>query len=146
VKPHMMQTVQLSITDGPYATAVREDLSRSCAWHVEAVERPDLARHDVMVLDEQAFARLALPLSNPGRVVLINRKETQFPEILSQAWEAGIVSVVSEEDSLNTVLLAIMAAGLRVEKSPNFGDSSEISLTSSSKPARRAPLKKPRQA
>lgn len=131
----MMQSVQLSIADGQYATAVREALARSCAWHVEAVEQPDFSRHCVMVLDEQAFARLPLPLSNPERVVLIARKEPQAFQ-LAQAWEAGIVSVVSEEDPLNTVLLAIMAAALRVEKpiSP-----SEITPTYPSESAQIAP-------
>jgi len=140
----MIQTVQLSIADGEYATAVREALSRSCAWHVEAVERPDLSRRDVMVLDEQAFARLPLPLSNPERVVLICRGESLAPQFLALAWDAGIVSVVSEEDPLNTVLLAIMAAALRVEKSPTFSDSGEITLTSPSKSAPIAPLKRTR--
>ena len=37
----MMQTVQLSIADRVYAAAVREALSRSCAWRVESVDRPD---------------------------------------------------------------------------------------------------------
>jgi hypothetical protein len=114
VESSMMQAVQLSIADGVYATAVREALSRSCAWHVESVDRPDPSRQCVLVLDEFAFARLPLPLSNPERVVLITRKD---PQLLAQAWEAGIVSVVSEEDPINTVLLAIMAAALRVAKS-----------------------------
>jgi hypothetical protein len=69
-----------------------------------------------MVLDEQAFARLPLPLSNPGQIVLIAHKDRQASQFLAQAWEAGIVSVVSEEDPLSTVLLAIMAAALRVAK------------------------------
>lgn len=137
----MMQTVQLSITDGRYAATVREALSRSCAWHVEAVERPDLSRHDVMVLDEQAFARLPLPLPNPERVVLITRKEPQAPQFLAEAWEAGIVSVVSEEDPLSTVLLAIMAAALRVEKPSTSAGSSGITPTSAFESAPIAPLK-----
>ena len=120
----MVQSVQLSIADGPFATAVREALLRTCAWHVEAVKCPDLsnrsandcANHCVMVLDEQAFARLPLPLSNPGQIVLIARNDRQASQFLAQAWEAGIVSVVSEEDPLSTVLLAIMAAALRVAK------------------------------
>jgi hypothetical protein len=111
----MMQTVQLSISDGAYLAAVREALCRSCAWHVESVERPDPSQHCVLVLDDPAFARLPLPLSNPERVVLITRAETH--EVMSQAWEAGIVSVVSADDPINTVLLAIMAAALRVAKS-----------------------------
>src|SRR5271165_7029764 len=137
----MMQSVQLSIADDQYAATVREALSRNCAWHVEAVECPDPSRHDVMVLDEQAFARLPLPLSNPERVVLIAHKEPQAPQ-LAQAWEAGILSVVSEEDSINTVLLAIMAAALRVEKPVNLGSSSEITPTSTSASAPIAPAKR----
>lgn len=133
----MMQTVQLSIADSRYATTLREALARSCAWHVAAVERPDLSRHCVMVLDEQAFERLPLPLSNPERIVLVARKEPQF---LSQAWEAGIVSVVSEEDPLNTVLLAIMSAALRVVKNTTAADSSGITPNSASESAPIAPL------
>ncbi len=74
-----MQTVQLSIADGPYAAAVREALSRSCAWHVETVDSPDPSQQCVLVLDELAFARLPLPLSNPERIVLIAREESPSP-------------------------------------------------------------------
>jgi len=86
----MMQTVQLSVADRVYAAAVREALSRSCACHVESVDRPDPGLAGVLVLDESGFARLPLPLSNPERVVLITRRD---PRLLAQAWEAGIVSV-----------------------------------------------------
>ena len=114
VESAVMQAVQLSIANGVYAATVREALSRSCAWHVETVDRPDPSQKCVLVLDESAFARLLLPLSNPERVVLISRKD---PQLLAQAWEVGIVSVVSQEDPISTVLLAIMAAALRVAKS-----------------------------
>ena len=114
----MMQTVQLSIADGRYAAAVREALAHSCAWRVESSPVPDLSQNAVAVLDEAAFARLPLPLGNPERVVLITRKD---PERLAEAWDAGIVSVVSESDPLSTVLLAIMAAALRVAKSNAAG-------------------------
>jgi len=110
----MMQTVQLSIADGVYAAAVREALSRSCACHVEAVERPDPALPGVMVLDQTTFERLPLPLVNPERIVLISHKD---PALLAEAWDAGIVSIVTDQDPINTVLLAIMAAGLRADKS-----------------------------
>ncbi len=113
----MMQTVQLSIADGRYEAKVREALAHSCAWHVESVKTPDAAQECVLVLDEAAFTRLFLPITNPERVVLITRKD---PQTLSEAWEAGIVSVVSESDPLSTVLLAIMAAGLRVAKCSSF--------------------------
>ena len=120
----MMQTVQLSISDTAFAATVREALARTCAWHVESVDRADPSRHSVLVLDETALARLPLPLSNPERVVLITRKE---PLLLAQAWEAGVVSVVSEEDPINTVLLAIMAAALRIPKDHEAAQASGIS-------------------
>jgi hypothetical protein len=133
----MMQRVQLSIADGAYAAAIRDALTRSCAWHVESVDRPDPSQSCVMVLDEAAFARLPLPLTNPERVVLITRKD---PESMADAWDAGIVSVVSHEDPTNTVLLAIMAAALRVAKCNSIAaGSSEISPKSSSVSARQAP-------
>lgn len=132
----MMQTVQLSIADCVFASTMREALSRSCACHVESVDCPDPSRNCVMVLDESAFARLPLPLSNPERVVLITRKD---PQLLAQAWEAGIVSVVSEEDPINTVLLAIMAASLRVAKPHDRAGVGGISPSQASGPAPLAP-------
>ncbi len=109
-----MQTVQLAIADAVYAAALREALQRSGPWHVISVGRPNLAEKGVLVLDEEGFNCLPLPLPYPERVVLISRID---PQRLSQAWEAGIVSVVSVDDALNTVILAIMAAALRVPKS-----------------------------
>ena len=117
----MLQTVQVAIAVGPYKESVRGALARGCAWRVEFVDRPDQTRPCVLVLDESAFESLPLPLVNPERVVLITRKD---PQLLAEAWEAGIVSVVSESDPLNTVLLAIMAAGLRIAKTHRAGDSS----------------------
>jgi hypothetical protein len=125
----MMQTVQLAIADGMYAAALREALSRSCAWHVESVGRPDPSQHCVMVLDQSALEQLPLPFSNPERIVLITRKDAQ---LMAEAWEAGIVSVVSEQDPISTVLLAIMAAGLRVEKPHGISPPSGISPTAGS--------------
>jgi len=135
----MMQTVQLSIADEPYAAAIREALSRSCACRIELVERPDPGHSCVLVLDESAFDKLPLPLSHPERIVLITGRNSQN---LAQAWEAGIVSVVSVEDPMNTVLLAIMAAALRVARIHNpIAGSGEISPTSPSKSASISPPK-----
>jgi hypothetical protein len=128
----IMQTVQLSIADPVYGMAVREALAHSCAWHVESVERPDPSKHGVLVLDWAAFARFPLPFSNPERVVLIGPQE---PQVLAEAWDAGIVSVVSQGDPIDTVLMAIMAAALRVDKSHNRASASEISPTTEPEPA-----------
>jgi hypothetical protein len=124
----MMRTVQLSITDAAYAAAVRDALCHSCAWHVESIEKPDPLQPSVLVLDDIAFARLPLPLSNPERIVLITSRND--PQSLAQAWEAGIVSVVSREDPVSTVLLAIMAAALRVAKDPGTAHAVGISPNS----------------
>jgi hypothetical protein len=121
----MLQTVQMTLSNGAFSAVVREALTHSCAWHVESVNRPDVSRNCVLVLDEEAFAGLPLPLSNPERVVLIARKDTH--ELMGQAWEAGIVSVVSADDPIDTVLLAIMAAALRVAKSHSASAPSGIS-------------------
>ena len=109
----MMRTVQLAIADAVYAAGLRDALFHSGPWHVEIVERPDPAKPCVLVLDELNFERLPVPVAHPQRVVLICR---QNPDLLARAWDAGIVSVVSLEDSLPTVLLAVMAASLRVAK------------------------------
>ena len=124
MEPSITQTLQISIADAVYAAAVREALSRSGPWHMESVDTPDPAQKCVLVLDENAFHRLPLPLPNPERVVLIARKA---PELMAHAWEAGIVSVVSDEDPLNTVLLAIMAAALRLAKQQVVARASGIS-------------------
>jgi hypothetical protein len=132
----MMQAVQLAIADGAYAQAVRDALTRTCACPVETVAQPNLALYGVVVLDEGAFESLSLPVSNPERVVLITRRD---PRLLAQAWEAGIVSVVSEEDPLSTVMLAIMAASLRVGKTHSGGEESGIFPSPGALPAAIAP-------
>ena len=133
----MMRTVQLSIADAKYAATVREALCRTCAWHVEVIDMPDPSQPCVLVLDDLAFARLLLPLSNPERIVLITPRKD--PPSLAHAWEAGIVSVVSPEDSMSTVMLAIMAAALRVAKGRNPAKSGVISPNSDLIPAPIAP-------
>jgi hypothetical protein len=132
----MMRTVQLSIADSVYAEDLRGALSRSGPWNVEFVDRPHLDEPSVLVLDEFSFARLPQPLINPERVVLITR---QAPELLAQAWEAGIVSVVSNDDSLATILLAIMAASLRIAKPHAMPVASVISPNLAVPPARLSP-------
>jgi len=132
----MMRTVQLAIADAVYAAHLREALSRSGPWHVECVERPDPDSASVLVLDEAAFERLALPLARPGRVVLICRQD---PRLLGEAWDAGIVSVASLDDSLPTVLLAIMAAAMRAAKLPESSTPGGISPSPEFASARLSP-------
>jgi hypothetical protein len=109
-----METVQLTITDAPYASALRELLERGGTWQVRCVEAPDPEQAGVIVVDSDSLDRVPFPFVNPERVVLITRND---PPHLSQAWNAGIRSVVFNQDPLSTAVLAIMAAELRVPKS-----------------------------
>ncbi len=108
-----METVQLSLSDALYASALRELLEQTAAREVRCVAAPDPKQEGVMVVDADALDSLPLPLVNPERVVLITRND---PRHLAKAWNAGIRSVVFNEDPLSTAVLAIMAAGLRVPK------------------------------
>jgi hypothetical protein len=109
-----METVQLSIHDAPYAAALREQLERGGTREVRCVEAPDPRLDGVIVVDAEGLDSLPLPLANPERIVLITRND---PDHLSQAWNAGIRSVVFSDDALSTAVLAILAAELRVPRS-----------------------------
>lgn len=109
----MIQTVQLVIADAVYAAALREALTRSGPWQVVTVQQPDPRHQGVLVLDEDALDRMPARICHPERVVLV---ADQDPQHLSRAWDAGIVSVVSRTEPPNTVVLAVMAAALRVPK------------------------------
>lgn len=130
-----MHTVQLALVDPGYQAALREALLRSGPWHVESVNPPDLSERGVLVVDEDWLSRTPLPLPYPQRIVLITH--TGDPQILEQAWEAGIVSVVAANDPPSTVLLAIMAAALRV---PRLHPEAVLSGISPSQPPGAAPI------
>jgi len=108
-----METVQLAIADASYAAALRELLERSGTRQVHSVDVPDPSLAGVIVVDSEVLDRLPFPLLKPERVVLITRND---PQHLSRAWNAGIRSVVFCDDPLNTAVLAIMAAELRLPK------------------------------
>jgi hypothetical protein len=129
-----MQKIQLAIVDSTYEAALREALVRSGPWQVESVETPRPGEKCVLVMDEARLNQIPLPLPFPERVVLLTRKD---PAHLSHAWDAGIVSLVSPDDPPSTVLLAIMAAALRVPKSQTAANLGGISP---SKPTGTAPI------
>ena len=113
-----METIQLAISDRPYATALREALLRNGPWQVSCVDKPNPDEPGVIVLDTVTLEQVARPITNPERVVLITRND---PGHLSDAWDAGVLSVVFEKDPISTAMLAIMSARLRVprrEQSP----------------------------
>jgi hypothetical protein len=109
-----MHTIQIAVTDSQYAADLARALEQAWSWQVASVEAPDLEQDGVIVLDLVALNRARLPLRHPERIVLIARND---PEELSRAWQAGIISVIFESDSLNTAKLAIMSAAFRVPRS-----------------------------
>ena len=127
-KGSSMQTVQVAIGDASYAKALGEALLQDWAfrgWEVLCVETPDPQKKGVIVLDSDALDRLPSPVPNPERVVLIARND---PQCLARAWNAGIISVVYDNDSLSTAMLAIMAARFRISKSPPQANGARVTL------------------
>jgi hypothetical protein len=109
-----METIQLTLNDTRYASALREMLQRHGNRDIRSTQIPDPRQEGVIVVDSDGLDRLPLPLLNPERVVLITKND---PQHLAQAWNAGIRSVVFHEDPLSTAVLAILAAELRVSRS-----------------------------
>ena len=110
-----METIQIAISNGSYADSLRDLLVRSAGWKSAIVESPNTKAPGVIVVDVAALESLPPVLPNPERFVLITRND---PQLLARAWEAGIVSVVFEDDPLDTAMLAIMAARLKAWKGP----------------------------
>lgn len=111
----MTGSIQLALADTGKAQALLSLLSRSTPTPVECVESPRLTDACVVVVDAIGFARLPAPLTDPDRVVLISRGD---PASLKEAWDAGVNSVVSDGDPLNTLVLAILSACLRAGARP----------------------------
>lgn len=105
-----MGSIQVSLSDAARAEALCALLERSTQTPVLRVERPDLEAACVAVLDESTFQGLARPIEHADRIVLITRNDAVH---LKEAWEAGVHSVLSEQDPLNTVVLAVLATCLR---------------------------------
>jgi hypothetical protein len=130
-----METVQLTIGNASYASALRELLASTGTRDVVSVQAPEPATDGVIVVDSDALDRLPLPFIDPERIVLVTKND---PDHLARAWNAGIRSVVFNEDPLSTAVLAIMAAELRVSK-PEFHGASRQEVPGATSPCGRAP-------
>jgi hypothetical protein len=113
-----MPAVQLALASKAYSNALSKALQEDRSfrtWQVLPVDRPDFNREGVVVVDDEALDRLLKPLPSPERIVLITRGD---PAHFDRAWDAGIVSVVGERDSVATATLAILAARCRAARCP----------------------------
>jgi hypothetical protein len=107
--------VCLAIEDTPFASRIRLALEQAGKWDLctatkDAKGEIPLSCPEVVVIDDDTFDRMPLPLNRPERVVLVARKNHSQ---LDRVWEAGIISVVWETDRIETIFLAIQAAALR---------------------------------
>jgi hypothetical protein len=105
-----MGSIQVALSDAAKANALRVLLARTTQIPVLCAESPDCDSACAVVIDAARFAALPRPLKHPDRIVLITTNE---PERLKDAWDAGVQSVLSEQDPLNTVVLAVLATCLR---------------------------------
>jgi len=110
-----MQTVQLALGSEPFVPLLQDLLAHSDACQITAVAKPDPKKPGVLVVNDEALDRLARPLEHPERIVLITQNDAQR---LARAWEAGIRCVLFDSDPPRTIMLAVLAAALRV-RSPN---------------------------
>lgn len=105
-----MTTVQVAIRDTEYSQTISALLRREGRYRLMMVAEPDLTLEGVIVLDCEHLERLGSAVLAPERFVLITRKD---PDRLAALWNAGIRHVVFQEDSPNTLQLAVSAAELR---------------------------------
>ena len=110
-----MASIQLALNDENMAGSLRGLLTRNTDLPVRCVQCPDLDDSGVLVVDLNHLHQLKTPLLHPERVVLIAPKEIGT---LENAWQAGVNSVLSEKDPLNTMVLAILSACLRTDSTP----------------------------
>jgi hypothetical protein len=105
-----MSCIQLALSNVAKADLLRSLLCRSTQLPVCCVDSPNIEEACVVVVDPPHLRMLPSPLAFPERVVLITQNDAIH---LKDAWEAGVNSVVSEQDPPNTVVLAILSACLR---------------------------------
>jgi hypothetical protein len=105
-----MSCIQLALSDRAKADVLRVLLARSTQLQVRCVEQPCLEEACVVVVDPPHLRLLPRPLPFPDRVVLLTPND---PNHMRDAWEAGVSSVVTDQDPPNTVVLAILSACLR---------------------------------
>jgi len=105
-----MGSIQIALSDTTKADALRVMLARSTHVPVFCVESPNYEEACAVVIDGRRFSKEPSPLTHPERIVLITKND---PNHLREAWEAGVNSVLTEQDPMNTVVLAVLASCLR---------------------------------
>ena len=105
-----MKTVQVAIRDAACSQSICNVLRREGRHTVVVVDQPDFSLEGVIILDSEHLERVGVAAEQSDRFVLVTRKD---PDRLARIWNAGVRHVVFEDDSPNTVQLAVSAAELR---------------------------------
>lgn len=108
-----MHAVQIVIADPGRAREISRYLTARTQLRVRRSPSPSPRSHQVLLVDEPTFRGSISRLVHPERVVLLTPRPG---DIWEEAMRAGVVSIVSEQDSLETVLMAILCADLRLTR------------------------------
>lgn len=111
-----IERIQVALDDTEKASALLSLLVRNTETPVERVRVPVPEETSVIVVDPSSFAQMRLPIARPDSVVLVSPGD---PDCLKDAWEAGVSSVVSDRDPLDTLLMAVLSACLRTDAGNN---------------------------
>ncbi|MBN8731868.1 MAG: hypothetical protein J0L64_15105 [Acidobacteria bacterium] len=108
-----MHAVQIVIGDPGRAREISRYLTAKTQLRVRRSPIMSARSHQVLLVDELAFRGSIHRLVHPERVVLLAPRPG---DVWEEAMRAGVVSIVSENDSLETVLMAILCADLRLTR------------------------------
>lgn len=108
-----MHAVQIVIADPGRAREISRYLTARTQLRVRRSPIMSARSHQVLLVDEPAFRGSIHRLIHPERVVLLTPRPG---DVWEDAMRAGVVSIVSENDSLETVLMAILCADLRLTR------------------------------
>lgn len=110
-----MEAIQIALSDAGFGKALQNELASSHLAPAQCVDCPDTERGGIIVVDFDHLELLPRPIDGAHRVVLI---AGDGPDDLDKAWSAGVQSVVSQTESMDTMVLAVLAASLHASQSP----------------------------
>ena len=116
------ETIQLAISDGRLASRIERILASTGEWNIEHLVHPNPGQTNSVIVSDAARRScscvfmsnldfLGSPIARPERVVLVIPND---PELIDRAWNEGLRAVIYDTEPPSTVVLAIMAAWLRV--------------------------------
>lgn len=112
----MVPKVQIAIGDPDLAVRLREVLLQLGNLDVECTPKPDFSTPGVIVVSPEQLPSALTDASGPERVVVLAPKNHGG---LPGLWDAGVRSVVYDNEPVSMVVLAVSAAQLSAK--PQLG-------------------------